>query len=279
MLLPLGVHAQDATWIESIAGDPAGIVIERAGERRAAQLFMGLEQGDIVHAAPGSSLVVHRHSGDSLRLDSSSTPYTVSATPQEGATVTANLVDWAGVWLTGWYAETAEQRTALAMSRGDSPYLASPLLQADVHFLVLPKTDLCVSWSGGTAPFDLVLTTTAGKAIGAHRSQDGRAACVPAVELAPGPAHLVVRDAAGEALRIEIEALDRQADPAAGEALVPATTDPRLATVVESAWIAAEGGEQWWLEAYQRLVPIAADFDPAAQLMQALSQGRVPARP
>ena len=278
-LLTGPVRAAETGWVESVTGAAELIRIQRSGAVLDTRLFMSLEDGDQIMVPSGATLVVQLHSGDTLRLDASNTPYSVPNGAREAATVGSNLVAWAGGWLTSWYQESAKQQTTVAMSRGSNPYIRSDLLAADVHYIVLPKPSLCLSWSGGTPPYELILRNNAGVELTRTRVDKAHAGCVPAGALAAGSASITIDDAAQERLRARLELLAPESDPALGEELVASDTDRRLATVVEAAWIAAEGGSAWWLEAYQRLAPVAPGFEPAVQLMNALSQGRAPERP
>ena len=90
--------------------------------------------------------------------------------------------------------------------------------------------------------------------------------------LQPGPYRLTIRDAQRQTT-VAVEVVP--ATPLPPSATLATLTDADIRQTLEALWLASQGRE-WWLEAYQRVMPLEGQHRPARLLRYSLEKGQAP---
>lgn len=131
-----------------------------------------------------------------------------------------------------------------------------------------------LTWTGGQPPYEVHLVRDADEMLLIDEEAPCRQLVGRSIGFVAGSHRLDIVDAAGHIAEFPLEVVSASALPER-PSTIGAMPSAELATVVDAAWLAFEhGGDEWKLESLLMLLPIAADFEPARALANALLAGR-----
>ena len=154
--------ASASFWVSEFTGSADSYRIERGGERILLQQLMLLQAGDTIHVdVDAAELIVINEHNDSIALTREASPFVVP----ESAAPPSLLVN-IGNWMTRWWETRANQSstTLVAVSKGMLDPTAIVAMPSE-NLLLDGRREIFVTWTGGSPPFEVQLTTTSGELI------------------------------------------------------------------------------------------------------------------
>ena len=250
MLLPLLATSaqadsrQPAAFVVSVelagADIASGTSVVRAGGELPARIMMPLYAGDVVFVRdPRSRIEVEGDDGDVMVVDGEAMRRDISGEIDAGDGVWGVLTS-IGTVIGG----SSELPADNMVSKGGSPMV--PLAIRGTNLLPPARTALWLPWTGGTAPFDVVLDAGAGERVLAQ----GVAGQEATLDLPPGLAgrfSLTIRDQQGQKAVVRFgrgETVPMPERPVRGG---------KLGELAYAAWLAGQSSGAWTIEAVQLL--------------------------
>lgn len=265
--------------VEGFDGGPEDYRVLREGRLISVDLFLELFDGDevsVLHDSHRIRLDLYYGDGRLVEWGKRQGPLVVRA----GAvpTVGMNFRRWA--W--SWFAKAREENSVSVHVRGATGVvpLSLPLLAERPGRLIAGTRPLAIAWFGGRPPYRVCVyrVDTQSSILALEEIGDLRLRS-DSIALRPGAYVVEVRDADGSRVSGRFEVLPKgQAPPDPAELSQSRLPDPVRTTMV-AVWLASRGNGAWVLEAYQRVVPLAASYYPASLLRDTLEQGERPAAP
>jgi len=278
LLLAVSITASAATWIVDFTGAPDDFRLERGNQTLPIEIYRQLQPNDRLFVlVDGSVLSLKQDDGRRIDLRKSNSPYLIR---NQGKPPTAldNFLHGCRTWLTRQRLEEVDRPVISIYTRGEPvPPISLPLVSGATARLSAGTRPLYLAWQGGEPPYQVRLTNTAGKEIlkqtgiaaPGGNTQPFKTAPVP---LKPGQYRLTISDAKSQA-RVTVEVVP--AIPLPPPATLAGVTDTDIRQTLEALWLASQG-EAWWLEAYQRVMPLEGQHQPARLLRYSLEKGQAP---
>jgi hypothetical protein len=223
-----------------------GTAVVRDGTELKPQIWMPLYDGDVVFVRdPQSHVLVDYGSGGRVEVGGKAMRVTVSADTAHGGE-TWGLITAIGSLLVG---EEDEEVPANLISKGDDGSLMVPGANRTPNYLLRGEAPVWVAWSGGTAPFSVVLET-GGKATALDPSNE-REVRFDIPPSAPQRMTLIVTDAGKRSVRVSFRL--RDALPMAPAEVSGEKSPEGLAPALFAAWLASQDDGAWRIEAARML--------------------------
>lgn len=265
--------------VEGFEGGPADYRVLRDGRPIPVDFFLELFDGDeisVLHDSHRIRLDLYYGDGRLVEWGKRQGPLVVRA----GAvpTVGMNFRRWA--W--SWFAQAREENSISVHVRGAGGVvpLSLPLLSERPGRVIAGTRTLALAWYGGRPPYqvrvyqvDTQSPMLSLEKIGEVRVRSG------SIALPQGAYVVEVRDADGSQVSGRFEALLKDQVPADPAELSQSRLPDPVRNTMVAVWLASRGNGAWVLEAYQRVVPLAASYYPAGLLRDTLEQGERPASP
>jgi hypothetical protein len=279
LLLAASMTVSAATWIVDFTGEPENFRLERGNQTIPVEIYRQLQPNDRLFVlVDDSSISLKQDDGSSIEIQKSNSPYVIQDQGKPPA-APDNFLHACRTWLTRQRLEEADRPVIGIYTRGDPvPPISLPLAPAAKVRLSAGTRPLYLAWQGGEPPYQVRLTNAAGKelwkqtgiAAPGGNTQPFRTA---PVSLKPGQYRLIISDDAKRQVIVAVEAVS--AIPLPPSATLAGITDADIRQTLEALWLVSQG-EAWWLEAYQRVMPVEAQHRPARLLRYSLEKDQAP---
>ncbi len=278
LLLAASITASAATWIVDFTGKPDDFRLERGNQTLPVEIYRQLQPNDRLFVlVDGSVISLKQDDGRRIEIQKNNSPYLIRDQGKPPAALD-NFLHECCAWLTRQRLEEVDRPVIGIYTRGEPvPPISLPLAPGAKIRLGAGTRSLYLAWQGGEPPYQVRLTNNAGKelmkqsdiAAPGGNTQPFKTTPVP---LKPGQYRLTIRDAQRQAA-VAVEVVPAISLP------LPATlagiTDADIRQTLEALWLASQG-EVWWLEAYQRVMPLEGQHRPARLLRYSLEKGQAP---
>lgn len=266
--------AQDAGWINNFEGQPENYLLKRGDETVPVALFTVLQVGDEISVKEKQPAIELSLSGgtQSVSVTAENSPFLVT----EDSQVPASL-DKLWAWTTQRFSEwrklvpSQQAQEPKQPEPGSCASVLMPLLDNVTGYALLAagKRPVHLQWYGGESPYGVLIkqgrkelltkaTTTSTIATEAISFQAGRSYRV------------MVFDTTGESFTkgfLVVNPPQLLNVPELEEAVLPDNVRKTLLAI----WLAVQGGDSWYFEAYQHVAPLT-DYQPALLLKEALAR-------
>jgi len=249
----------DAGWINAFEGTPDSYTLTREGETVPVALLKVLKVGDEIAVTDHHAMTLSLRGGLQLvKVTSANSPFKVDKTSQvsKGA-----LWTWIEAHISKWRELTQSVATDDSADTLTIPVLDNVKVPLT---LVAGKRSLSVQWSGGTAPYK-VLVKRRRKILESLTTKE-TAIDTKVIKFKRGKSYrVVVEDAQGQRFWGGFKAVSKA--PSYPKELQDVPDDIR--PVLQATWLIFEANGKWIFEAYQQL----GTSQPAQRLKTALAQG------
>jgi hypothetical protein len=290
-------------YVYSYNGPESAYEIDRAGARVKLTPFLRLQPSDRVSVVvPTNKLrddpnneIVLRIDGEDVPLSAASPPYCVgapkgncaasvssaNADPWGPRVILANMLSSVGNFLLpahlGMYTDGTESVTPRGGGEG-APLVAIPMLSAQRERFAAGDRALALAWENGTPPYEVRLSRAGAGAPIQTLKVSGPAARFGAIVFSPGAYRVDIGDSATPKGHVSatFDVVAPETLPALPPDQTAALADPSVPAELRAtlgAALLAKAGDIWDLEAYQRVAPIVATYDPARLLAYQLVNG------
>lgn len=264
-------------YIQEITGSPEDIKLNRAGEEQPVLLFMELYKGDKFDVTqPETQVKIVYSDNQNEVIDLEGSPYLVQGNG-EAPGLSTNLMSWAGEWITGLYRDEPQRRLTQAISRGDNPHISAPLLMHEPLLMVGPRSDICLAWAGGLAPYRIQLRHIEHKSEFVEIDSISETKQCLEAELLPGQNYILsIHSAEKYIFETDLKIIGIEQLPATPSVSFSTKISPEMEATLYASWLSAQQNNRWLFESYQLLSSFKDQYRPAALVMQSLSEGRAP---
>jgi len=243
-----------------------GTAVVREGAEHKPQIWMPLYDGDIVFVRDSKShILVDYGAGGRVEVGGKAMRVTVSAETAHGGE-TWGLITAIGSLLSG---EEDEEVPANLISKGEESVLQVPAANRTPNNLLRSEAPVWVTWSGGAAPFTIILDAGGGETVLTESSEREVRFDIP--KDAGERMTLTITDAGKRSMRVSFRLRDRLAAVPAG--VESADAPEGLAPALVAAWLAGQDDGAWRLEAVRMLRTADAGKPEFKRLSDALLAG------
>lgn len=155
--------------------------------------------------------------------------------------------------------------STLSSRQAEISTLSTNLSAAEPQRLSTGERSLWLSWRGGRAPFRTIFAMSSGNSV--EQTSLIREVTLPAARIGKGAGIILVEDAAGEKILINIKGLDTLPKP---PDFARAAPSPDLEAFLRAGWLSQQDGGALTLEAAQRLAPLVPTLHVADTLRRGL---------
>ncbi len=238
-------------FVKSIKGEPANVLLARAGDEAQLSAFAPLCQGDVLTLKTGAETVVLGIAGSPGPKEvAGPTTYTVGGAVTGAEAVSEVIQDR--------LLPLGDRTVGQGLGRASDPFEFGLLdLETESARIKAGNRPLWVGWYGGYAPFELTVTGPSGAPV-ASQPVSGQNILLPASDISPGRYTISVKDANGRTRETSFEAV---------------TDVPPVATVDAPAWMGADSEAMLVAFCVAAEDPYTWSFEAAQQLASAPDAG------
>ena len=261
LLMPLPAAAQKAPAGYVVSLDLSGAdrtALARDGQKLAPKLMMPLYDGDVVLLRdPKSRVGIETGAGERIDVGGTRPRFEVKGEFPTGGDASAVM------------SALASELGKAEVAQGGAEALKLPMAVRGPNFLVKSDRPLWLAWTGGTAPFKVIVEVDGRARV--HGAIRERSFAVDVPETAGKRFEIVIKDAANGLSRNTFRFRDRLPEPPA--ALSAAARGRTSAKLALAAWLTTLHEGDWSVEAAQILHDGAAGDQASAALLNRITAG------